>query len=379
MNVLVLGGTGPTGPYIVNGLLDRGHKVTIVHSGFHEVEFAGPVEDVHGDVYFKDTLQEALGNRTFDTVIFMYGRLKDTAEFMVGRTGRFIAAGAGGSVPGPRDPSWGLMGRPFLVGEGSTQLPESDPGGLTYKIQEANERTLQLHREGHYNATIIGYPNMYGPRQMAPEDWCVVKRILDGRKQIIIADSGIKIHQRAYTENAAQAVLLAFDKPNESAGELFNVAEQPLYNMRQRIETICSTLNWDMEFVDMPYLLAEPCHYLWFHGPGHSVKDDSKIRRVLGYKELIPVDEAHVLTVKWLVDNREKYSKEWEDQIDDTFDYKVEDALIDTWKEVYPKLADINYPMKSPAHRYRHPKTPFEPWHRPTSTTSYGRRRINYY
>ena len=40
MNALVLGGTGPTGPYIVNGLLERGYRVTIMHGGFHEVEFA---------------------------------------------------------------------------------------------------------------------------------------------------------------------------------------------------------------------------------------------------------------------------------------------------------------------------------------------------
>ena len=28
---LVVGGTGPTGPYIVNGLLKRGYEVTVLH------------------------------------------------------------------------------------------------------------------------------------------------------------------------------------------------------------------------------------------------------------------------------------------------------------------------------------------------------------
>ena len=37
MSTLVIGGTGPTGPFVVNGLLERGHDVTICHTGNHEV------------------------------------------------------------------------------------------------------------------------------------------------------------------------------------------------------------------------------------------------------------------------------------------------------------------------------------------------------
>ena len=94
MNVLVIGGTGPTGPYVVNGLLERGHKVTILHRGTHEVEFIEPVEHLHGDPHFKETLEETLGNRTFDLVVGMYGRTRYVTEVIKGRTPRFIAIGA---------------------------------------------------------------------------------------------------------------------------------------------------------------------------------------------------------------------------------------------------------------------------------------------
>ena len=36
MKVLVVGGTGPSGPHVVQGLLERGHDVTILHRGVHE-------------------------------------------------------------------------------------------------------------------------------------------------------------------------------------------------------------------------------------------------------------------------------------------------------------------------------------------------------
>ena len=36
MKALVIGGTGPTGPYLVNGLVERGYDVSIMHRGTHD-------------------------------------------------------------------------------------------------------------------------------------------------------------------------------------------------------------------------------------------------------------------------------------------------------------------------------------------------------
>ena len=52
---LVVGGTGPTGPYVVNGLVNRGFQVTILHTGRHESEIIGPeVEHIHSDPFDVD-------------------------------------------------------------------------------------------------------------------------------------------------------------------------------------------------------------------------------------------------------------------------------------------------------------------------------------
>ena len=48
MKVLVIGGTGPTGPHLVNGLLGCGHEVSILHTGNHEVDsIPTTVEHIH--------------------------------------------------------------------------------------------------------------------------------------------------------------------------------------------------------------------------------------------------------------------------------------------------------------------------------------------
>jgi nucleoside-diphosphate-sugar epimerase len=362
---LVLGGTGPTGPYVVNGLLKRGHDVTVMHGGLHEVDYDGPVEHLHGDVHFRETLGSALGTRRFDLVVAMYGRLRETAEFMIGRTERLVAVGAAGAMAGPRDARWGPLGRPVMVPEDGRITPDPRSSGLAFRIHAAKERVMELHAAGHYQATLIGYSILYGERQIAPEDWCVVRRILDGRRRLVIPDGGLKIQQRTYVEHAAQAVLLAIDQPAAAAGRFFAVGELPLFTMRQRIEWIARIMDVELEFVNLPWDLAKPSHYLFGHTPDHVVHDDSAIRSLLGYRETIPAAEALVRTVRWLLDNRSVHAAEWEQQIDDTFDYAAEDALDDRWTAARRELATIEVGTRAPAHRYRHPKYPDEPWTRP--------------
>ncbi|MFD2780555.1 hypothetical protein ACFS32_04775 [Novosphingobium pokkalii] len=59
MDVLVIGGTGQTGPLVIQGLVDRGHAVTILHSGRHEPPLP-PIEHIHADVHFAETLAPVL-------------------------------------------------------------------------------------------------------------------------------------------------------------------------------------------------------------------------------------------------------------------------------------------------------------------------------
>src|SRR3989304_6331601 len=103
MKALVIGGTGPTGPYVVAGLLERGYQVAVLHRGTHEVDLPSEVEHIHGDPHFTETLEQALGRRTFDLVVAMYGRLRITAPAMRQRGGRVISGGGGGVHQGGGD------------------------------------------------------------------------------------------------------------------------------------------------------------------------------------------------------------------------------------------------------------------------------------
>jgi len=57
---LVIGGTGPTGVHIVQGLVARGYAVAILHRGLHETEATPPeVEHLHADPFDEGALTRA--------------------------------------------------------------------------------------------------------------------------------------------------------------------------------------------------------------------------------------------------------------------------------------------------------------------------------
>lgn len=365
---LVIGGTGPTGPFVVEGLAGRGYDVTIFHSGQHEVEFkVEGVQHIHGDPHFKETLESGLGDQVFELVVAQYGRLRVIAETMVGRCERLIGIGAATAFyAGERDPRWGGFGKPAIVPDGSDLLMESpEENKLAFRMAEAMKALLEHHAAGHYSATYLGYPNNYGPRQPGPLEWSVIRRVLDGRKSMVIADGGIKLESRIHTENAARAILLVVDNPKIAAGKRYSVTDDTMYTMLQRIEFIARHLGASFEFIDMPYDLAWPCHPLWRHRRGHALCSSSLIRTELGYADEIAPEVGMARTVDWLVANQPERSGESERQIGDPFDYEAEDDLVRRWQGAVESLGEIASPLPGEAHFYRHPKTPNEQWHRP--------------
>ena len=73
---LVVGGTGPTGIWIVQGLVERGWDVTILHRGAHErAETPPSVRHLHHDPYDEADLRTALAGQTFDLVVGIAGHI----------------------------------------------------------------------------------------------------------------------------------------------------------------------------------------------------------------------------------------------------------------------------------------------------------------
>ncbi len=354
MRALVIGGTGPTGPRVVEGLVGRGYEVTILHSGKHELNFPWPIEHIHGNPSFLDALEKALEKRAFDLVIAMYGRMRHVANVIRGKTPRLIAAG-------------GMPYRAFVEGEGGRQavpvlVPENAPlfrdretNRFTYLMTVSEEAVMDAHRAGHYDATILRFPMIYGPRQVAPREWCIIRRFVDGRKQIVVPDGGLKLERRGFVDNVAHAVLLAVDKPRESAGEIYNVGDETIWSLREWIERIARCLDARCDVVSMPFSVARPSRP--YGGRNfHWVPAIEKIRMGLGYRDQVPADVGLRRTVEWYLEHRPEPGGEIEQALGDPFDYEGEDRLILDFEKRLAGVRDSFPTVYRFRHAYEHPK-----------------------
>jgi nucleoside-diphosphate-sugar epimerase len=342
MKALVIGGTGPTGPFVAEGLINRGYEVAIFHRGTHEVELPESVEHIHGDPHFVETLEESLGQRTFDLVISMYGRLRYVAQVMKGKTSRFI--GVGGLpyavlVTGALSP----QGVPILISETSPVFTNAEQIKFMYLMALSEQIVMEAHQQGHYIVTMLRYPIIYGP--------------LDGRRQLIIPDEGLRLERRAYAENAAHSVLLAVDKPEVSAGQIYNVGDEKILSLREWIQIVARTLNYELELVSMPFSLAQASRP-YVESPNHLVMDISKIKAELGYKDVVPAEEAIQRTVNWYLNTPPPRSGEVEQRLGDPFDYTTEERLIKEYKETVSRLGELASVGYEWRHFYDHPTAP---------------------
>lgn len=111
LTVLILGGTGFIGPHQVEYALARGHDVTVFNRGRNPGLFGGRVEELIGnrDANVDDGLKALEGSRSWDVVIDNSGyvprHVRDSAELLKGRVGRYIYTSTTGVYDFDKTPS----------------------------------------------------------------------------------------------------------------------------------------------------------------------------------------------------------------------------------------------------------------------------------
>ena len=92
LNILILGGTGFTGPFQVRYALARGHRVTIFNRGNRSLDWPGPVDELVGDR--NDGNLDALKDRQWDVCIDNPTTLpfwvRDAGEVLQGNVGHYV-------------------------------------------------------------------------------------------------------------------------------------------------------------------------------------------------------------------------------------------------------------------------------------------------
>lgn len=358
---LLIGGTGPTGPHVANGLVQRGYELTLLNRGLHSAPGLPPHTLLKADPHFRETLDDALAGHSFDLIIATYGRMRFVAEAAAGKCEQFISVGGAPAYLGCLAP-WKL--RPF-----GARIPLREDDGLadqdageeepvvrfSHLVWTTEQLIMDMHAAGTFSATHFRYPLIYGPRQLSPPEWTIVRRVLDGRKQMILADGGLEILSRCAARNAAHFVLRAVDRPDAAAGQIYNCADETQWTYRQLLEEIVDIMGGDMEMISLPDRLAVPARSLSTIQAvsSHLLLDTTKARAELGYADVISPRAALEEMVHWLVANPVA------DFRPDRFDYAAEDRLIAAYLRAVEEVERIApFERPPPFHIYAHPKKP---------------------
>lgn len=360
---LVVGGTGPTGPHILQGLLDRGYETAIFHRGTHEPPDLPEVEHIHGDPHFEETIAEALDGREFDLVVAMYGRIRFIADYFANRCERFIAVGGIPVYRGLMEPAtnhpFGLKVPTVETDALMSEASESRASKFGNLIYQTEKHVLDMGKSGAFSSTYFRYPAIYGPRQPNPMDWSVIKRVLDGRTRMILPEGGLMITSRCAARNAAQYLLLAVDQAENSDNQVYNCVDADQYTMRQWMELVSGFAGRKLEMFSLPKELSAPAEPLTrlMDVRSHCLLSGDKARAELGYRDVISAAQALEENVRWYLDN--PVTTETHPNYPDAFDYPAEDRLMAAYTESLEAIKTAA-PFKRPEyyHSYAHPKTP---------------------
>lgn len=364
MKALVVGGAGSTGTPIVEGLLHRGYRVTILHRGMHEPDLPSEVEHIHADPHWKDSIAEALSGKSFDTVIAVYGRLRHFAELLRGKTPRLISVGGALAIYKgwmritDANPWESMEESPVLVSEDHPLATAAGVDHFSQQVRESEQLVMKYHAEGEYVATHFRYPSVYGPRHLAAPEWAIIRRSRDGRRQIIAPGGGMVIVSRGFADNLAHAVMLALDNPEASAGQIYNICDETMMYNREWVQVLSQILNHRFDLVEMPFDIlpksfrAAPPLLLFRY---HRVMDISKVKQQLGYRDLVPAKKALEITVQWYLNNPPPPGGELEKNLGDPFDYDYEDRLIEIYRTYCATMTDEFSQVPAPEVVWRHP------------------------
>jgi nucleoside-diphosphate-sugar epimerase len=334
MRMLVIGGSGFIGKYVVSELANRGHEIGVLGRGHASSSAAHMIvgdRNRLGDS--RDAIREFAPEVVIDMITGSGTQARALVDVVGGLVRRTIVLSSmdvyravgvvHGSEPGPLEPL-PLTERSALRTTAQTYPPaqiatlQAVFGWFDDEYNkvpvEATVRTL--------DATVLRLPMVYGPGDRLRRLYPVVKRIIDGRRALVFSESLAAWRgSRGYVEDVARAIALAATS-DAAIGRTYNIAELDAPSELEWARLVAARMQWDGEFVVLPDVQT-PAH---LRRPGnaaqHWIADSTRIRDELGYAEVVTRDEAIDRTIAW---ERETPPGSF---MPHAFDYAAEDAAL---------------------------------------------------
>ncbi len=338
MRILLIGGNGFIGRFVVAALKQRGHTLSVFHRGTSAVP-AG-VDEIQGDHNQLNASAEELKRFAPDVVIDLVLSSGSQAEALMnvfrGAIRRIIMLSSM-DVYRAVGISQGTEDGPLM------EVPLTEDSELRRSLHPYPPEVLQAMRkifpwltddydkipaervvmnDSGLPGTVLRMPMVYGPGDPLHRFYPVVKRIADGRRHIIFPEALAAWRSpRGYVENVAAAIVLAATD-DRAAGRIYNVCEEPAFSEVEWARKIAGEMQWDGEFVTLPVERTPPHLLKPGNAAQHWTVSSARIRTELGYKEPVAIEEAIRRTIGWQRENSPAF------EFLAQFDYAAEDAAI---------------------------------------------------
>jgi nucleoside-diphosphate-sugar epimerase len=333
--VLVIGGTRFIGFHTVHALVNAGCEVAVFHRGTTEAAGLPHVQHLHGG---RDDLLSFVGDFerfapevVLDMVPLTRADAVDTILAFTGLAGRLVAISSQdvylaydilrnrtSQSPVPQPMTEDAPLREQLYPYRDLFPPES----RMYTYDKIPVEQTYLGESG-LPGTILRLPAVYGPDDYQHRPFPYLKRMVDGRRWILLDDEGSQWRwSRTFVTNAAEAITMAV-MSDKASGRIYNVAEPIAPTETEWVEAIGAAFGWSGEVVTLPteempeHLRDEDLNFAQ-----DLVADTSRIRHELGFRETVEPQEAMARTIEWELANLP------DELPPNRFDYEAEDTAL---------------------------------------------------
>lgn len=315
MRILVIGGNGFLGTQLVQELIQGGHDLALFHRSADGVPAPGVIQ-IQGDRNrlnaFEGEIRRFAPQVIVDMILSSGNQAETLAAFARSLNARVVAISSMdvyrawgvllGTESGGLEPMPITEDSPLRTGRRGypPEMVKVMKSIFTWLDPEYDKIAVeQATMSGGTANTVVRLPMVYGPGDRLHRMYGVLKRIDDGRPAIILPDDYAPWRgPRGYVENVAHAIALVATS-DQASGRIYHVCEEPTSTELEWVKRIAAQTDWNGRFVLMPKQKT-PQHLLMpFNISQHVVANSDRIRKELGFSELVKTDEAIRRTVEW--------------------------------------------------------------------------------
>lgn len=298
MKILVVGGTGHMGNYLVPKLLENGHEVYIGSRGKRtprdEKSLAGAKFLVF-DTSDREKIS-ALKNENFDVIIDFPGNAKLFWDLLGDSVGHIIACGS----------LW-MYGYPKIIPTPEKSFDKCFAPSYALRFEQILEMQAQSGKNKAVFTAIMP-PNVCGPGkipidQYGGRDLEYHKQMSRGEK-VYLPEGPEALIGPCDAEDIASLFALAVENREKAAGQIFNVGSAYALTAGQFVQAYAEIYGVEIpvERVSWEKYITEinASQGAWWHFYASMCPDISKARKLLGYEPRYTPEQTMKRAVDWM-------------------------------------------------------------------------------